>query len=387
MASPIDTAAPAAPILLLVPGEAPSGDSGLEANPTILGLPLSDRARLAAKRAGFGQVMAGLPSSEMGPAGAMVIAASDILAEAGWLKAAAGFAGSQWAASDAVILIPASQVKAALPALRALPADASLSALRGPLSRALGQAAGIPVAIDPLRIRNPGDRRAAERRLLRALIKDTDGFMAKHVDRRISLAVSRRLAATSITPNQMTLISVAFGLLGAPFFLSAQPLWQTIGALLFLAHSVLDGCDGELARLKFKESRWGGILDFWGDNVVHSAIFACIGIGWSWSSGSSWPLLLGIAAVFGTLGSASLVYWRTMRPKKDAGPLYTSVAKEPGKRFSQVLDALSRRDFIYGVVVLALFGWVKYFLALSAIGAPGFFIALVYLAIKEGRSR
>jgi phosphatidylglycerophosphate synthase len=193
------------------------------------------------------------------------------------------------------------------------------------------------------------------------------------------------LASTSITPNQMTLISVAIGVLGAPFFLSAQPLWQTIGALLFLAHSVLDGCDGELARLKFKESRWGGVLDFWGDNVVHSAIFACIGIGWSWAIAANWPLLLGAAAVFGTLGSASLVYWRTMRPKKGTGPLYTSVAKEPGKRFSQVLDALSRRDFIYGVVVLALFGWTKYFLLLSAFGAPGFFFALVYLALKESR--
>jgi phosphatidylglycerophosphate synthase len=357
----------------------------VEGNLTILGLSLSERARLAAKRAGFGQVTTGLPPTGTVPTGALVLAASNILAETGWLKAAAGLAGGQWAASDAVILIPASQVKAALAALTAVPADASLSFLRGPLSQALGRAAGMPVAINPLRIQDAGDRRTAERRLLRALIKDTDGFMAKHVDRRISLAVSRRLAATSITPNQMTLISVAFGLLGAPCFLSAQPLWQTIGALLFLAHSVLDGCDGELARLKFKESRWGGILDFWGDNVVHSAIFACIGIGWSWSSGSGWPLLLGVAAVLGTLGSASLVYWRTMRPKKDAGPLYTSVAKEPGKRFSQVLDALSRRDFIYGVVVLALFGWVKYFLLLSAIGAPGFFIALVYLAIKEGR--
>ena len=128
------------------------------------------------------------------------------------------------------------------------------------------------------------------------------------------------------------------------------------------------------------------MLDFWGDNVVHSAIFACIGIGWSSAAEAGWPLLLGAAAVFGTLGSASLVYWRTMRPKTGTGPLYTSVAKEPGKRFSQVLDALSRRDFIYGVVVLALFGWVKYFLLLSAIGAPGFFFALVYLALKENRA-
>ena len=67
--------------------------------------------------------------------------------------------------------------------------------------------------------------------------------------------------------------------------------------------------------------------------------------------------------------------------------LYTSVARGPSKRFTKLLDALSRRDFIYGVVILALFGLVKYFLALSAIGAPGFFIALVYLAIKEGRGR
>jgi phosphatidylglycerophosphate synthase len=383
MTLPTDTAALATPILVLIPGEA----SPAEGNPAILGLTLSERARLAGKRAGFGQVMVGLPAAATAPNGAVIIAASDVLAEIGWLKAAAAFTGGQWAGCDNVVLIPANQVKTALSALVAIPAGAPLASLRGPLTQALGAAAALPSGIDPLRVRNAVDRRVAEKRLLRALIKDTDGFMARHVDRRISLAVSRRLASTPITPNQMTLISVAIGLIGAPFFLSSQPFWQTIGALLFLAHSVLDGCDGELARLKFKESRWGGILDFWGDNVVHSAIFACIGIGWSWSSGSGWPLILGIAAVIGTIGSASIVYWRTMRPKTGSGPLYTSVAKEPGKRFSQVLDALSRRDFIYGVVVLAFFGLVKYFLALSAVGAPGFFIALVYLAIKEGRSR
>jgi 1L-myo-inositol 1-phosphate cytidylyltransferase / CDP-L-myo-inositol myo-inositolphosphotransferase len=383
MTLPTDTAASAAPILALIPGKA----SPVQGDPAILGLTLGERARLAGKRAGFGQVMVGLPAADAAPNGAMIIAASDVLAEIGWLRAAAAFTGEQWAGSDNVVLIPANQVKTALSALVTISAGAPLASLRELLTRALGPAAALPSGIDPLRVRNTVDRPAAEKRLLRALIKDTDGFMAKHVDRRISLAVSRRLASTPITPNQMTLISVAIGLIGAPFFLSSQPLWQTIGALLFLAHSILDGCDGELARLKFKESRYGGILDFWGDNVVHSAIFACIGIGWSWSSGSGWPLIVGIAAVIGTIGSASIVYWRTMREKSGTGPLYTSVAKEPGKRFSQVLDALSRRDFIYGVVVLALFGLVKYFLALSAIGAPAFFIALIYLAIKERRSR
>ena len=88
----------------------------------------------------------------------------------------------------------------------------------------------------------------------------------------------------------MSLISIAVGICGGPFFLSSRPLMQTIGALLFLAHSILDGCDGELARLKFQQSRWGGVLDFWGDNVVHTVIFGCMGVGWSLSAGALWPL-------------------------------------------------------------------------------------------------
>src|SRR5207245_11740526 len=123
------------------------------------------------------------------------------------------------------------------------------------------------------------------------------GVVAGRVGRPISLAVSRRSAPTRAAPSQMPLLSVAIGLLGAPCFLSSAAAWQTLGALLFLAHSILAGCDGELARLKFKESRWGGILDFWGDNVVHSAIFACMAIGWSGANGQAWPLLLGLAAV------------------------------------------------------------------------------------------
>ena len=100
--------------------------------------------------------------------------------------------------------------------------------------------------------------------------------MSRHVERRISLAITRRLVGTRITPNQMTLVSLTIGLLGAPFFLSAEPLQQIAGSLLFLTHSILDGCDGELARLKFQESPTGARLDFWGDNLVHVAVFGCM---------------------------------------------------------------------------------------------------------------
>jgi phosphatidylglycerophosphate synthase len=380
-----------APILLLAPRTVESSNAGYDS--VILGLGLRERAALAARRAGFERTIhlptgeaAGLAEALGDSSGMLVIAAGEILAETSWLRAAvaADLDANRWAAAtDRLILIPAALTQATASALDAEPGIASLAAIEDRLTREWGPPLPLPPGIDPLVVAGPDDIPAAERRLLRALVKDTDGFMAKHVERPISLAISRRLAATPVTPNQMTLISVTIGLMGAPFFLSAQPLWQTLGALLFLAHSILDGCDGELARLKFKESRWGGILDFWGDNVVHSAIFACMATGWSQANGQVWPLFLGAAAVMGTLGSAGFVYWRVMRPKTGSGPLYTSVAAEPGKHFAQTLDALSRRDFIYLVIAMALFGRVDWFLLLTAVGAPIFLFLLVFLAARE----
>ena len=225
----------------------------------------------------------------------------------------------------------------------------------------LGPPASLSPDIDPIVVETPADVRAAERRLLQSLVKDTDGFMARHVERPISLQISRRLAGTAITPNQMSLISIAVGICGGPFFLSSRPLMQTIGALLFLAHSILDGCDGELARLKFQQSRWGGVLDFWGDNVVHTVIFGCMGIGWSLSAGAIWPLWLGAGAVLGTLGSAGFVYWRLMRSKDGGDTLFTSVSDAPERPLTRLLDSASRRDFIYLVILLALFGRSNWF--------------------------
>jgi len=250
------------------------------------------------------------------------------------------------------------------------------------LSR-LGPAAAVPNEIDPLVVATPQDVRMAERRLLRSLVKDTDGLMARHFDRHISLQISRRLAPTAVKPTQISVLSAAIGVCGAPFFLSAHWSWQLVGALLFLLHSIVDGCDGELARLKFQESRYGGMLDFWGDNVVHVAVFGCMAIGWALSSAATWPLWLGAAAIIGTLGSASFVYWRQLRAKEGSGPLFTSVSAVPDDRLAGVLDAASRRDFIYLVPILALFGKASWLLLLAAIGAPIFFLLLVFLAVRE----
>jgi len=404
------TAVPTAPILVLVAAPVASSHASPvvaadHGDRRILGLGLLQRTALAARRAGYDQVFlltqghaapfgiamvsdwsrlaAALVPSRTAP---LLIAPAAVLAEADWLEQLAKIqiGPSSWGAvSDRLVMFAAAAVPNALAALGREGETGDLTAVQDRLTRQFGSPAAISDGVDPIVVVTPTDVRVAERRLLRSLVKDTDGFMARHVERPISLQIVRRLASTAVTPNQITMVSVAIGLLGAPFFLSALWPWQTVGALLFLTHSILDGCDGELARLRFQESRWGGVLDFWGDNVVHIVTFACMAAGWSLSVDATWPLLFGAAAILGNLGSAVLVYWRMMRVKDDSDPLFTSVSAAPDRRLARLLDAASRRDFIYLVLVLALFGKSNWFLLLAAMGAPVFFFLLVFLAMRE----
>ena len=232
---------------------------------------------------------------------------------------------------------------------------------------------------DPLSIKELEDH------LFKGLIKDTEGFMSRHVERRISLFISKRLVNTSVTPNQVTVISTIIGLIGAFFISLGQGLPQIFGSILFLVHSIVDGCDGEIARIKFMESRLGGVMDFWGDNIVHAAVFWAIGLEWAMRSGALLPLYLGAMAVAGTFLSAAIVYFTTMR-KKTEGPLYTSVSEsEQARRKSRLIkvaDFLSRRDFIYLVVILAFLHHLDWFLVAASFGSIAFAGALLWIRFK-----
>jgi phosphatidylglycerophosphate synthase len=392
-------------LLVIVQSDA-DGNAKVPPGMIVAGLPLVRRLVLAAERAGVQRILVLVPDAEKVkrllegtdalvaasgeplpqlPPGRMVVLAGTVLFQAAWLRALFE------------LPIERERLYAEASSVGVMESDDPREALSGgtggravpDVFAAMAQARPVVPRTFPHEGRfvlgGPQDCRPAENWLLRGLIKETEGFMSRHVERRISLAISRRLAPSSITPNAMTLFSVGVGLLGAPFFLSSAPASQLTGALLFLLHSILDGCDGELARLKFQESRWGGLLDFWGDNVVHVAVFMCMGIGWSLAVHAGWPLILGGAAVAGTLLSAGFVYRHTMREQAKPGPLFTSVVKSGGSGLSRVADALARRDFIYLVVLLSAAGKANWFLLLAGVGAPVFFLVLLAAAAMEAR--
>lgn len=239
-----------------------------------------------------------------------------------------------------------------------------------------------------LSIESPQDIMETEQKLLKSLIKPTEGFMSRHFERKISLAITQKLTDTPLTPNQISLISIGIGLIGALGFASTERVWHVTGALLFLFHSIADGCDGEIARLKYLSSRLGAWLDFLGDNVVHCAVFSCMAVGLYRNGLIHTAWWGGGLAVFGTVASASFVFYKTMRTVEGS---YTSILKggealeKKTQSLSKVMDAASRRDFIYLVVLAAIFGKIHWFLWLTAIGSNIFAIMVIYIYWRSKR--
>lgn len=225
-----------------------------------------------------------------------------------------------------------------------------------------------------------GDAKTEEQ-LLKRLVKPNESFLARKFERRISLAITRRWADTSITPNQISFISLVIGFTSTLGFLSPNRLWNTVGALLLLSHSIIDGCDGELSRLNFKQTRFGAWLDFIGDNVIHFILFWTMAIGLYRGGMSGTILWAGGLAAFGTGMCAFLIFYNTVRVKG----FFASVSanKKPlnkrAQTFAKIADSLGNRDFIYVILLLAVAGKLHWFLWATAIGSNLYPLLLTYI--------
>ena len=341
---------------------------GITRDTMVAGLPLGRRIALAAARAG----LATADSSEPGPR-RLILVPSNVIPQPQWLRTLAAMPlgpETVWVDPAQVAVVETSDPKPVLDAAGRAGGGEWLPTLRERFAVVEGTAD----AKGRFPVGSAADVSAAESWLLRGLIKETEGFMSRHVERRISLALTRYLVWTSVTPNSMTLACLAIGLAGAPFFLSSAPGLQLVGALLFLLHSILDGCDGEIARLKFLESRGGAALDFWGDNTVHVAVFGCMAAGWSRSAHSAWPLALGVLAIGSALLAAFVLAPHVVRPPA-----------APRSAGARTTDALANRDFIYLIVILALFGKAGWFIVFVAIGTPIFVLVRLWADRARGK--
>jgi phosphatidylglycerophosphate synthase len=222
------------------------------------------------------------------------------------------------------------------------------------------------------------DEAAGRRRAFEALFdacrKPVDGLVSRHLNRHVSIAISKLVVDTPITPNTTSGVTFLFALAGAACVAQGGYWPMLAGALLFQWNSILDGVDGELARVRFQQSRLGQWIDTVSDDVSSLVFYGGLAVG-------SAPLphgrlLVGAAlvAMASLVGMAAQYYVELVR--LGSGDFYSlewGFQKAPKKTFAQrVVEGVSlllKKDFfIFLYLVMAVFGVLPWALPIAALG-------------------
>jgi choline kinase/uncharacterized membrane protein YbhN (UPF0104 family) len=170
-------------------------------------------------------------------------------------------------------------------ALRRAAADGDHS-LAGALSRLSGSSAlgTVPLATDRhwQDVDTPHDLRRARRLLRRSLIKQSDGPIARYVNRPISTRITVALAPLRVPPTFLSVVTFLLGIWGAWSLSAGRAL---MGGALVQAASILDGSDGETARLFNRSTSMGRVIDGSFDRFVDAAVIAGLLL-WAWDDPS-----------------------------------------------------------------------------------------------------
>jgi phosphatidylglycerophosphate synthase len=277
--------------------------------------------------------------------------------------------------------------------LRVSAADASdpdrlAAALKARRERALPLPSGQDVsdgkALLAVRVSEPEELRDAEAIVRRSTFKETDATVARF-NRKISLPISIALIRTPLTANQLSVMLVALGFYSAWLFSLGHYLTGVLAAFLSLAASVLDGCDGEIARLKYQESAVGCWIETFGDYSYYIAIFVGLTVGAVRETRADIFYWFGGAALVGTLVTfALLIYLRSRITAGQPDKLH-AIARDRFRAeetlWSYVIWRVSfvatRSAMPYGIVVFALLDLLPGIVILAALGCNIYWISLV----------
>jgi phosphatidylglycerophosphate synthase len=227
------------------------------------------------------------------------------------------------------------------------------------------------------RVSSEQDRRVAEEKLDRWLVKPTDGMYAQ-LNRRISIPISRQIIKLPVTANMASIFTLGVGFCSAVFF-ALGGYWNTLlGAFLCLFASILDGCDGEVARLKLLESDFGCWLETVCDYVFYFFLLTGMTIGQWRTSGTKAYLLWGGLLLLGAVASFLAVGWQRHRIAASRPDQLLSIWQScaEGRRSNPLLYCARHTEFIlrrcffpYALVVFALFNIMNVAFIFSVIGA------------------
>ena len=236
-------------------------------------------------------------------------------------------------------------------------------------------------------------RQRAVYELFEACRKPVDGIVSRHLNRHVSIFVSKLLVDTAVSPNAVSL--VCFGLGVAAAALVAQPSWAAMvaGASLLQVNSILDGVDGELARVRFQGSKLGEWLDTVSDDVSNALFYA----GTAWASRllpEPAPTLapFGFGAVILALVTMAFYYTELVRlGRGDAYVLDTGAAEPRTGAWAAINTAvryvLKKDFFVFSFVIAALLGVLPWVLPVAFFGTVATAITGARITLRRWTKR
>ncbi|MDJ0868000.1 MAG: hypothetical protein QNK03_17980 [Myxococcota bacterium] len=205
-------------------------------------------------------------------------------------------------------------------------------------------------------VRRPADVPATRREVLAGAVGVGDGLIAHYLNRPISLRITQRLLSRSVKPWQVSVASFGMTLLAGLSFAIGH---ATTGGLIAQCASVLDGVDGEIARLRYQDSAFGGVYDALLDRVGDAAVIGGMTL-YAWLMGAG---TLAVALGFAAVAGSSL----SMLVKEKYGTQFRRPwASEREGRWRWLL--LGRDGRLFLTAVAGITGQVELVLAYLAVG-------------------
>ena len=235
---------------------------------------------------------------------------------------------------------------------------------------------------DPVDVKDDASARAAEAALFRALRKPEDGWTSRYLNRYASLALSRSLVKTPLTPNTLSIGILFIGLGGALLASNGSELGLVLGAALFQAQSVLDGCDGEMSRVTYRGSLAGEWLDTIGDDLTNYAFFAGAALGLYRLTGSELYLLAGAIVVFSGFLASGLEYRYLIRIGSGDLLKYPLSQHQSAGAFARIAPLFKRDTFVFLTLVAAPVGLLGPMLIVFALAAVGILIGVLKTELR-----
>lgn len=213
--------------------------------------------------------------------------------------------------------------------------------------------------------------------------KTATGWISRKINSRFSLPTSRILVKTSLTPNMISVLLNVIGSLSGIFLALKHPV---LGAFFLYVATVLDRCDGEVARVKLMETKTGQWVDTISDQFTVLSFFIGLTIGYYRVSESGMAIFFGLFNLFvfffflawsfhylaNYTNSGSLVSYFTVDKYADEGNISLI------RRIILVVRPLSRRNaYAMGFLIVSIIGGYSWMFGLLTFAMLLFFIHLI----------